>query len=364
MIPLSLGNRGGRRRGRSHPPAQRRPPRASHTNREDKQTGFEIHVVRGERSFGRIAAFAKFTLKGIPPMAAGMARLRGHVPRRRRRAPLRERLWEERTGLEQTVTVKPLYGLDDETVNRCSSPRSITGREASARKLAEVRVEAHRVVSSTKKSLRSGCGPPRRRRERERRIRRPLTLLATVRRHRRAAHRSRISDLGTPRPRISPISPHEPRAISALRSRQSLQSIEKTVEHAAEYRGGHTRYEAGALMPPPSKFAVSNSGGRGPIGTTVQAAQRSAPRWNFTAAAICARSTMPRLREVGSRELLSEQEEEEYYHPRTGAFDRPRRLAPRDIASASIRSGVSRGSRAREDWAFGARAPEHLGRHF
>jgi molecular chaperone HscA len=61
---------------------------------------------------------------------------------------------EERTGLEQTVEVKPSYGLDDDTVEQMLIDAIDHGEEDLAkRKLAEARVEAHRVLTSTKKSL-------------------------------------------------------------------------------------------------------------------------------------------------------------------------------------------------------------------
>lgn len=61
---------------------------------------------------------------------------------------------EERTGIEQTVEVKPSYGLDDDTVEQMLLDAIDHGEEdLAARKLAETRVEAGRVAASTRKSV-------------------------------------------------------------------------------------------------------------------------------------------------------------------------------------------------------------------
>jgi molecular chaperone HscA len=128
--------------------------RATYTTQEDNQTGFDIHVVQGERELAAdCRSLAKFTLKGIPPMAAGLARLEVTF-RVDADGLLSVHAREERTGLEQKVEVKPSYGLDDETVEQMLIDAIDHGEEDLAkRKLAEARVEAHRVLVSTKKSL-------------------------------------------------------------------------------------------------------------------------------------------------------------------------------------------------------------------
>ncbi len=128
--------------------------RASYTTQEDKQTGFQIHVVQGERELAKDnRSLAEFTLKGIPPMAAGMARLEITF-RVDADGLLHVTAKETVTGKEQTVEVTPSYGLDDDTVERMLL-ESIDHGEAdlAARKLAENKVEASRMLSATRKSL-------------------------------------------------------------------------------------------------------------------------------------------------------------------------------------------------------------------
>ena len=124
------------------------------TTYADHQTGFELHVVQGERELASdCRSLAKFTLKGIPPMPAGMARLEVtfrvdadgllHVTAR-----------ELTTGIEQKVEVKPTYGLDDEAVEQMLLDALDHGEEdLAARRLAEARVEAERIRFATERAF-------------------------------------------------------------------------------------------------------------------------------------------------------------------------------------------------------------------
>ena len=126
------------------------------TTYADKQTGFELHVVQGERELAAdCRSLARFTLKGIPPMPAGLARLEVrlqvdadgllHVTAR-----------ELSTGIEQTVEVKPTYGLEDADVERMLTEALDHGEEDfAARRLAEARVEGARIRMATDQAFES-----------------------------------------------------------------------------------------------------------------------------------------------------------------------------------------------------------------
>jgi molecular chaperone HscA len=128
--------------------------RATYTTQEDRQTGFEIHVVQGERELvADNRSLARFTLKGIPPMPAGMARL--EVTFQVDADGLLSVHAKELTkGVEQRVSVKPSYGLDDATVEQMLLDAFDHGEDdLTQRRLLEARVEARRILGATKKAL-------------------------------------------------------------------------------------------------------------------------------------------------------------------------------------------------------------------
>jgi molecular chaperone HscA len=128
--------------------------KSTFTTYADKQTGFDVHVVQGERELAAdCRSLARFFVKGIPPMPAGLARLEVtfevdadgllHVTAK-----------ELTTGIEQRVEVKPTYGLTDEQVEDMLLDALDHGEsDLEARRLAETRVEAERIVHATKKAL-------------------------------------------------------------------------------------------------------------------------------------------------------------------------------------------------------------------
>lgn len=120
----------------------------------DNQTGFELHVLQGERELAEdCRSLARFTLKGIPPMPAGLARLEVtfHVDAD---GILHVTAKETTTGIEQKVEVKPSYGLDDETVESMLLDALDHGEEdLQKRRMAEARVEGERIRLATMKAI-------------------------------------------------------------------------------------------------------------------------------------------------------------------------------------------------------------------
>ncbi|HEY7954869.1 MAG TPA: Fe-S protein assembly chaperone HscA [Polyangia bacterium] len=128
--------------------------RQTFTTYADGQTGFDLHVVQGEReTVDMCRSLARFQLKGIPPMTAGMARLEvtflvdadGILSVSAR---------EETTGLETRVEVKPSYGLTDEQIEKMLLDSYEHAEEdLKARMLSEARVEAERIVAALEGAL-------------------------------------------------------------------------------------------------------------------------------------------------------------------------------------------------------------------
>jgi molecular chaperone HscA len=251
VIPLSLGIEvGGGVVDRILPRNSTTPcaARSTYTTQEDRQTGFEIHVVQGERELATdCRSLARFTLKGIPPMPAGMARLEVTF-RVDADGLLSVHALEETTGLEQTVSVKPSYGLDDDTVEQMLLDAIDHGEEdLAARRLAEARVEARRVISSTRKSLESDADllePGER--ERIEDAASALEKAAEGDDPRRV--QLRIDDLDAATKDFA--GRRMNRAIAKAIEGHSLTEVEQTVEHAKGIDAAHA--EKGPLPPPPA----------------------------------------------------------------------------------------------------------------
>lgn len=125
------------------------------TTYADGQTGFDLHVVQGERELAAdCRSLARFTLRGIPKMAAGLPRLEVRFAVDAD-GLLTVHARERTTGIEQQVEVKPSYGLTDDEIEAMLLAAYDHGEsDVEARLLAERRVEAERVLMATEKALR------------------------------------------------------------------------------------------------------------------------------------------------------------------------------------------------------------------
>src|SRR5262245_6337195 len=84
----------------------------------DNQTAVDIHVLQGERELvADNRSLARFKLRGIPPMPAGLPRVQVQF-QIDANGILSVTARELRTDVEQTIEVKPSYGLTDEEVER------------------------------------------------------------------------------------------------------------------------------------------------------------------------------------------------------------------------------------------------------
>ena len=121
----------------------------------DNQTAVDVHVLQGEREMAAdCRSLARFKLRGIPPMPAGLPRIevRFQIDAN---GILSVSAKELRTAIEQAIEVKPSYGLTDQEVERMLM-ESFEHAEADfeARLIIEARNEAETVIHATEKSLR------------------------------------------------------------------------------------------------------------------------------------------------------------------------------------------------------------------
>lgn len=124
------------------------------TTYQDGQTAMSIHVVQGERELVEdCRSLARFTLRGIPAMAAGAARIRVTF-QVDADGLLQVAARELGSGVEASVQVKPSYGLGDEDIARMLQDGFARAEEdMEARSLREARVEADRMGLATRAAL-------------------------------------------------------------------------------------------------------------------------------------------------------------------------------------------------------------------
>ncbi|MFY9554613.1 MAG: Fe-S protein assembly chaperone HscA, partial [Blastocatellia bacterium] len=124
----------------------------------DNQTGIDVHVVQGERELvDDCRSLAKFTLKGIPPQPAGLPRIEVKFLIDAN-GILTVSARDLRTGQEQSIEVKPSYGLTDDQIERMLID-SFEYAEEDIRKrlIIESRNEAETVMRAAEKALREGA---------------------------------------------------------------------------------------------------------------------------------------------------------------------------------------------------------------
>jgi molecular chaperone HscA len=124
------------------------------TTYKDGQTALALHVVQGERDLvADCRSLARFELRGIPPMAAGAARIRVTFTVDAD-GLLNVSAKEQVSGVEARIDVKPTYGLtDDQIAAMLKDSFSTAEADMRARALVEARVDADRLLLATRSAL-------------------------------------------------------------------------------------------------------------------------------------------------------------------------------------------------------------------
>jgi molecular chaperone HscA len=124
------------------------------TTFKDGQTAMALHVVQGERELvSQCRSLARFTLRGIPPMVAGAARIRVTF-QIDADGLLSVSAVEQSSGVQAQIEVKPSYGLAPEAVgDMLRDGLASAHTDAASRMVREAEVEARRLLDATDTAL-------------------------------------------------------------------------------------------------------------------------------------------------------------------------------------------------------------------
>lgn len=124
------------------------------TTFKDGQTALSLHVVQGEREVvDQCRSLAKFTLRGIPPMTAGAARIRVTF-QIDTDGLLSVTAMEQTSGVSAHIEVKPAYGLSHESItDMLRQSMGHAEEDATTRGIREAEVDARRLLDATEAAL-------------------------------------------------------------------------------------------------------------------------------------------------------------------------------------------------------------------
>ena len=131
-----------------------------YTTQVDGQTNVAIHVLQGERELARdCRSLARFDLKGVPPMVAGMPRIEVKFLIDAN-GILRVSAREQRSGKEAEIDVQPTYGLTDEQVeNMLLESFDFAEEDFRQRQVIEARREADTILTALAKGKKNQAWP-------------------------------------------------------------------------------------------------------------------------------------------------------------------------------------------------------------